>query len=463
MKKITKELAISCFIAATLVSPFFVFSQSYDYYVDSSYKGSEEGTKNKPFDKISDAIDASGSNARIFVKEGKYDEKIALKKGIGIYGESKSKVILSGGIEMGDGSLISNLTVEGGWTAVLISSNASAEINNCAIKKFGKMGINALPGSGKVVVKNSSIYGGTGKGMYIELGRKIEISGNDVYGNGEEGIDIRAKIEGFIKANSIHDNKEGGIEIVVGSSNVLIIENNIKNNGASGIATQFYQETKKTGELNIKSNNIMGNRKYGLDCNLPSGGRPDASYWSDSVNLVENNIKGNGIKSINDFCNIIDAIDEIEEDVTNITDENNLTPKEENLVDEEVEKDEVIWEKAESISEYHNTLEAKVNEQIDKINATSKIRLFLLGVNSDSLEFIKKEIAINNEQVDTLKSDLSQIKNEETKNSLLSLIENIEKKSNDWETFLREKEGEKGIFGWLTWLLKGVQKRLDMF
>ncbi|MFA5777773.1 MAG: right-handed parallel beta-helix repeat-containing protein [Parcubacteria group bacterium] len=434
-------------------------ASSYDYYVDSGYSGNEEGTKSEPFNTISEAIEASGSDDKIFIKKGDYDEKITIGKGRGLYGESESKVSLSGGIEMKDDSSINNLTVEGGYAAVSIDSDASAEINSCTIKKFGKIGIDALPGSGRVVVKNSSIYGGDGKGMYIELGRKIEISGNDIYSNGEEGIDVRAKVSGFIKNNSLHNNGESGIEIIIGSSDVLISGNNIKKNGASGIAAQFYQETKKTGELNIKSNTIIKNEKYGLDCALPSGGKPDSSYWSDSINLVENNLEDNGIKSINDFCNIIDAVDEVEEDVANKTNENDSEPKkEETLTDEEVEEDEAIWENAETVSEYQDTMETKVNEQIDKINAISKIKLFFFGVDHESLDFIRNEIEISKGQLNTLKNDLSQVKNEETKNGIQTLIEKIENKSNDLENFVKEKENRTGMGGWLLNFMKRITK-----
>ena len=447
-----------------LIVPFSVFAHSYNFYVDTAYDGEEEtGARDKPFNTISKAIEASISkkeNERdIFVKAGRYNEKIIIGKGIGLYGESKSKVFLSGGIVMKDDSSINDLTVEGGATAVSVESDASAGINNCTIKKFGKMGIDALPGRGKVVVKNSSIYGGSGKGMYIELGRKIEISGNDVYGNREEGIDIRAKASGFIKNNSLLDNGESGIEIIIGSSDILISGNTIKNNGASGIASQFYQETKKTGEIMIKGNNIIKNKKYGLDCALPSGGKTTSSYWSDSINLIENNMEDNGMRSINDFCNIIDAIDEIEEDVVNKTDENTADAKKENtLTDEEVEGDEKIWENAESISEYQEALEIKVNEQIDEINTTNKLRVFFLGIDSESLNFIKNEVANSRRQVDTLKNDFSQVKNEETKKGMQSLIEKIEKKSNDLEDFVKEKENKKGIFGWLMLFIKRIPK-----
>lgn len=428
---------------------------SYDYYVDSSYGGDKEGTKEKPFDNISDAIGASSPGDKIFIKKGNYDGKITIGKGISLYGESKSRVSLSGGIEMKDDSSINDLTVEGGYAAVSIDSDASAEISNCIIKKFGKIGIDALPGSGKVIVKNSSIYSGEGKGIYIELGRKVEISGNDVYENGEEGIDVRAKVSGFIKNNNLHDNGESGIEAIIGSSDVLISGNTIKKNGASGIAAQFYQENKKTGEISIKGNTIVKNTKYGLDCALPSGGKPDSSYWSDSINLVENNMEDNGAKSINDFCNIIDAIDEVEEDVANKTDENDSEPeKQETLVDEEVKKDEAIWENAETINEYQDTMEIKVNDQINKINTANKLRLFFFGINSESLDFIKNEIEISQEQLDALKSDLNQVKNEETRNGMQTLIGRIENKLNDLESFVQEKESKRGIFGWLRGLIR---------
>lgn len=434
---------------------------SYDYYVDGSYSGDEEGSKEKPFSKISDAIEAGGSGSKIFIKKGEYDEDIAVGKGVGMYGESRNKVFLSGGIEMKDNSLISGLTVEGGTTAILIDSDASAEIDDCTIKKFGKIGVDATIGNGKVVVKNSSIYGGEGKGIYVQQGRKIEIYGNDVYGNGEEGIDVRAKVDGFIKGNSLYDNGESGIEIIIGSSNVLISGNNIRKNGASGIASQFYVETKKTGEINIKNNKIIGNKKYGLDCGLPSGGKPDASYWSDSINLLENSMEDNGMKAINPFCKIIDAVDEVEIIAANKTDKSKtdknteeIFAEEKNSNDEEAEEDERAWENAETINIYQETIESKINEQMDKINSTGKTKLFFFGASSESLEFIEKEIKISRDQQKNLESDLEKVKNEETRLGIQSLIEKIAIRSGDLEKFVQEKEKNKGILGWLLKIFK---------
>ena len=431
---------------------------SYDYYVDKSYDGSQDGSKEKPFTNISDAINADDSDAKIFIKKGTYGENIVIGKGIDLYGENRSKVLLSGKIEMEDNSSINDLTITDVATAVLVGHDASAQINSCTIKKFGKIGVEVLSGNGKIAIKNSSIYGGQGKGIYIELGRKIEISGNDIYGNKEEGIDVRAKVNGVIKNNNIHDNGESGIEIIIGSSDVLISGNDIKKNGASGIASQFYQETKKIGAISINANTIAKNKKYGLDCALPSGGKPDSSYWGDSINLIENDMEANGMRSVSSFCHIIDAVDKIEEKATNKTDEKEdetITAIEEDSItaDEDAEKDEKIWENAESVSKYATTLEAKVQEQIDKINATSKLRLLFLGINPESIDFIKNEIAINKDQTAMLKDDLKQVDNIETQNALQSLIGGMENRSRIWEDFVQEKESKKTIFAWLQGLL----------
>ncbi|HCU71007.1 MAG TPA: hypothetical protein DIC35_04660 [Candidatus Moranbacteria bacterium] len=440
---------------------FFLFvpntrGASYDYYVDSGYSGESDGSKDKPFDKISDAIKNGSKKAKIFIKKGKYAENIVIDREVSLFGESKGKVFLSGGtLEVKKNSSLSNVTIEGGSTAIHIDSGADMEINNCIIKKFGKIGIDALPGDGKVAVRNSSIYGGSGKGLYIEQGREIRISESRIYGNKEEGVDIRAKTKGFIKNNDIYDNGESGIEIIIGSSEVVISGNSINNNGASGIASQFYEGTQKIGEIAIKNNNISKNKKYGLDCSFPSGGSPKPSYWGDSLSLSGNNIKDNGMRSINNFCKIIDAVDEREEKVSNATDENNNLKSKEEVVlsnekvqDDKIRIEEAIWENTENIDRYQGESEIRIGNRMEKINSVSRWKVFFVGNNQEDLHFIKKEIEINKEQLNRLRDDLRQIENEEAKNGIFVVVDRVEKNIKNGESFVAEKENKKGIFGW---------------
>jgi hypothetical protein len=448
------------FIAVFFCFFFFVpdaNGASYDYYVDSGYGGDSDGSKERPFDNISEAIKASDKKEKIFIKKGKYAEKIVIDREVSLHGEDRGKVFLSGGtLEMKKNSSISNVTIEGGSTAIQVDSEIDVEINNCIIKKFGKIGINALSGNGRVAVKNSNIHGGSGKGLYIEQGREIRISESKVYDNREEGIDIRAKAKGFIKNNNIYNNGESGIEIIIGSSEVLISGNSINSNGASGIASQFYEETKKIGEIAIKNNNISKNKKYGLDCSFPSGGNPGSSYWGDSLSLSGNNIKENRIRSINNFCKIIDAVDEREEKISNATDENSIKPKEESSVadadnaiqDEKTRIEEVIWENAENIDRYQDESEVRIRDRMDRITSASRWKVFFVGNDQEDLRFIRKEIGINKEQLDRLRDGLDQIENEEAKDGIFAVADRIERSIQNVESFVAEKENKKGIFGW---------------
>jgi parallel beta-helix repeat protein len=123
---------------------------------------------------------------------------------------------------------------------------------------------------------------------------------------------LRERVSGTISGNTIANNGEGGIEVVVGKSNVLINNNEIKKNKASGIAAQFYSQASKIGKIEIKKNYISYNGAYGLVCKAPSGGNPSEGYYNESIELTENKIQNNKSKAISKTCDIVKAVSEEE-------------------------------------------------------------------------------------------------------------------------------------------------------
>ena len=113
---------------------------------------------------------------------------------------------------------------------------------------------------------------------------------------------MRAKVKGKIKDNRIYDNGESGIEVIVGKADLKISKNEIKNNEASAISTQFYPEDDVLGEIKIKKNNLARSEKYGVNCNNPSGGSYGLNYFKDSVSLIENTYFGNTLGNHNAIC-----------------------------------------------------------------------------------------------------------------------------------------------------------------
>ncbi len=309
-------------LGAGLLYPQKTLAASYDFYVDGSYEeGDSDGSEDKPFIKIKDAIEAAleedSSKREVLIKEGDYSEDLNVGRSVRLVGENKDKVKIRGRAVLKDGASLERLTFLDASKPIAVESGADGVINECVVRDFESIGIRGYPGSGKITVRNSKIYNGSGKGMYIEKGREIEIIGNEVYDNSEEGIDLRASLEGVIKNNNIHDNGESGIEIILGDAEVVIEDNELEDNGSSGISTQFYESTDEDGEVTIRDNYIGENEKYGVDCGSPSGGSSGGDYWSNSMILEDNIFEDNELNTISSTCNMDingDSTDSDEED-----------------------------------------------------------------------------------------------------------------------------------------------------
>jgi hypothetical protein len=417
---ITKKRLSIFFIGFLLLFSisFSLEAKSYNFYVDASVAKSGDGSEKKPFKTIGEALEEVKKKTNsIFVENGKYKEDLELGDYTEIYGESENGVIISGKIIMGDETLLQDITARGSYSVVTIKKDADAEIKNCTIRDFEKIGIEALAGGGKLKVSDSKIKNGNGKGFYIQRGKEIEIQDNEVKDNDEEGVDLRSKLTGIVKNNIIVDNGESGIELLVGSTDLKIIGNEIKHNGSSGIATQFYPEHEKKGQIEISVNKLEKNKKYGVDCNKPQGGSPGNSYWRDSIELESNDINANKIKSINDYCKMIEAVDE-EEEIDNTIEEEGYEEAEEkdieaiepelNLEEQERIKREEEAErkiKEEKLNSVHlvlanqNIINANLERNIEEINKENSVKIFFFGLNSSHINSFRLNLNSKEEQL----------------------------------------------------------------
>ncbi|MDA3815279.1 MAG: right-handed parallel beta-helix repeat-containing protein, partial [Patescibacteria group bacterium] len=373
--------------------------------MDDSASGTEDGSKEKPFKKIKDALEKAvkkGGSQEIFINKGKYEESFTIGESIELRGEDEGEVKITGTVTMKDGSSIEDLTIGGENFAIVVKAEADVEIENCTIEDFGKVGIQSEVGGGKITVTGSKIRDGEGKGFYLQKGREVLISGNDVYDNGEEGIDIRENVDGKIQNNIIRENGESGIELVVGKADLKITNNNIKYNGSSGIATQFYSEIDDEGDIDIEKNDLYGNEKYGLDCNIPQGGGYGASYWSNSIEMIDNNVAKNKMGAINSRCNFkIEKVTEKEgldnEKGDGLVEEESKQEEqkseEEKLAEKKAEEERLFREENErrirevknKISEEEKSINS-IENSVNKIKESNKLKLFFFGPKKNEID-----------------------------------------------------------------------------
>ncbi len=424
--------------------PFWLRSASYDLYVDKSTKEDGTGSQNKPFKTIGEAIkeaEKKGGLQRIFIKKGIYEENLKIKKSIKLYGENEKEVTILGAVEMENETSISNLTVKGkGKVIVTVADGANVQIESCVIYGFSKIGIETW-GRGKLKVANSKIKNSGGKGFYIQMGKTIEITNCEIAGNYEEGIDIRSKTNGIIENNLISNNGESGIEVIVGSANLIIRKNNIYRNGSSGIAAQFYPEWNEKGKILLKDNKFRFNTKFGLDCNIPHGGKLQSEYWKDSIELIENEFSENKIKAISDFCDLIDAVDEneqednvivgnietLEKDGTNKSSQKELIGNETRLLTEEKEeKNEEKLEEVELGLENQQKINSEIETIIKILETENKLKIFFFGYKRAIMKTFEEKLIQKEKDIIEIEKKINEIEFNESEEEIAikSFLEN---------------------------------------
>ncbi len=233
------------------------------------------------------------------LKAKTYKKNYTLKNGEVLEGAGVGKTTIKGNITVRDKGVLRNLTIKDGQIA--LHFGASLTVENITIDHAPGTAIETR-GGGTLIVRNSRIINTRGKAFYIQRGKHIIITGTTVRGSGEEGIDIRSGVSGVISGNVITENAESGIEVILGKSALEITKNVLNNNGASGIAAQYYILAKNLGNVTIADNTIRGNKNYGLVCKTPSGGYPGGTYWRDSMQLEDNVVSGNKLGSFANRC-----------------------------------------------------------------------------------------------------------------------------------------------------------------
>lgn len=278
-------------LAVAMTCPVFVFAKSTCVVAvdgDADYKS------------IAKALEKGCKNIR--VREGTYADTVTIGKDVQVRGDSRKAVKVTGGVVLQQGAQLRDVTVAGSG-GITAEKGAHVRVINTTITG-AKIGVMAA-GGGAVYLDNVSIRD-SGKGMYMQFGTKVTIKKCTVEDNKEEGIDLRANTDGSITGCTIVGNGESGIEVILGRSNLTISGNTIKKNKSSGIATQFYPEAKKEGDVRITKNTITGNSHYAINCKKPSGGKSHAGYWDNSLTMTGNTMSGNKHGDFSDACKLAD-------------------------------------------------------------------------------------------------------------------------------------------------------------
>ena len=474
-------LILAVFVGTGLISnPVFVVAKE-TCYVDKSADDDGDGSEDKPYQKISKALDKDC--VTINVAKGTYGDDITLTSSVRVTGDSRDDVTISGTVTMKDGSRIEKVTIK--ELGIKVAEDADATVTNVIITE-ANIGISTVAGGGKLIVSDTKFYGNN-KALYLQSGKEVDITKCDIYDNDEEGIDIRSNVEGDISDNTISDNGESGIEVILGKADLTITGNKIKNNKASGIAAQYYQGSGKSGAAKVKNNTITGNNDFGMNCKIPSGGNPGKEFWADALNMKSNKVSGNKDGDFSPECSfseevVVDASttqkqkEQAAEKARLVLEQK--AEAEQKRILEQKEKDFAQNRKTEDIVEKQTVAEQeRLREQLQKEtniqnditmhmtdlekiyteNALSKKKsegrnafvMFFVGPNRKEVDKIRGDLVVYAQKIVDTQKRVDEITDEAIKNDAQMKVTDMKSKFEEMKQFVEIQNKEFSLFGWM--------------
>lgn len=291
--------------------PVFAFSSRKNkIFVNAKATGDQTGSSERPFKTIAQAMREAKEDSEIHIANGNYKENVEMKKGVEIFGENKNHVIISGNgsenpvVLMRSKTRIDGVTLQGGKYGIKIKGDAKVSIINVVIKDNSRDGIISEEGDARnerrVSISESEIKNNGRTGIFSHK-RKLSIMDNSIHDNKSDGIDIEKNSSAWIEDNEVKDNGASGIKVRIDGSNIGIKQNNIRDNKREGVEVEF---NGKAGKVSVSKSKLVENRRFGIariqDFKVtPESGKLWDKYliFNDGRNKVVNNF-GGGVSKI---------------------------------------------------------------------------------------------------------------------------------------------------------------------
>jgi nitrous oxidase accessory protein NosD len=212
---------------------------------------------------IRTGLDRAEDGDTVFVRNGTYNERVTLKDGVVLLGESVAGTIIKGKsgkpvVTGADRAVLKNFTIENGDKGVLCEGVIMTIEHNCIRNNRGS-GIHCLLVLPHIV--NNVIYRNEWSGIYCEGARTLRVSiENNVIGeNGNSGIILQGNTEVVVQNNVFLGNKQFGIWVAEGAKRSRIIFND------------FYMNRVPYKGFAMKDPTNFGvDPQYGLETNFPA-------------------------------------------------------------------------------------------------------------------------------------------------------------------------------------------------
>ena len=200
-------------------------------YVDADAKSGGNGSKDRPYKTIQEAIDAAKPGTTVLVREGQYRENIEFD----VSGKKGAPITLK--------------SADGPGKAVIKPAKANEDTiqidgeDHIVIDGFELHGSNddhrqvihvhsvknKTDPASNIEIVNNVIHRGAGDGIKISKSNDILVQNNEIIGGGrkEAGIDIVGGARVVIDSNKIKDINNLGINMKGGSEDIVVINNEV--------------------------------------------------------------------------------------------------------------------------------------------------------------------------------------------------------------------------------------------
>jgi len=192
-------------------------------------EATSDGSKDLPFETITEAINALGENGAVLIGSGAYTENLIITQdGLSLHGgQDKDKnpsVVISGAT---DSAVIQ---IQGASDVVLVNLVVKNPVEAGVKIDGGSLTASALAIDGAT----SDETGVTGHGVWAMGGAKVDIQDSTIQNNAGIGV-LLSESYGIILNNKVASNARGGILTNKANDEVEISENNLNSNAIFGI------------------------------------------------------------------------------------------------------------------------------------------------------------------------------------------------------------------------------------
>ena len=280
-----------------------------EIYVKYDYVGDSNGSANRPYNTIQEAIDVANDGDTIYIFGGLYEENLEIDKKVKIWGGVDEKETIIDSIYdnrylieiTADEVAIEGITVRDSGEdmtspigALIALKSSNNQINRNNINNSNTFGIYIDPKSSDNLVSGNKINN-TKTGIWIDSSNTNDIANNDIRNSTDYGILVDSTSENNRLYGNLIDNSQRSGMRIEDCDNVNITNNTIQNSDFYGIFI--------SGSINadINNNNFKENPGDGLYLSC--------SHGTIKNNIFRNNKRGITLQGNNNLINNNSFID----------------------------------------------------------------------------------------------------------------------------------------------------------